>query len=224
MHARFFRGFSITVVLASVLIGSTIMATSASAGPSAERAAPVTGEPLTTFVRRATFPDLESGCVPGTASKLLPDRKRQLVATIPCSSRAVMPPAITLPAGFESRSGDAFVAKVSALSGVSYTEVSNAIAAAARVPVSELSKMTVASLASSMLLTHASVTDVPDGSTVSEKTTVCGRNGMYQQCAELHGITEAFAWGAIGAGIGGSVGGAVGAVIGAVIGFIIGLL
>jgi hypothetical protein len=226
MRARFFRGFSITVVLASTLIGGTTIATSASAAPGAETAVAVAGEPLTTFVRSVTFPELKSGCLPGTASKLLPDHRRQLVTTIPCSSQAVMPPAITLPAGFESQSGDAFVAKVSALSGASSTEAANAIATAAKVPVSELSKMTVSSLARSMLLAHASVTDVTGDSDTAEKTSVCAKNSAGQTgCASIEGaLKEGLFWGAVGAFVGFEVGGGIGAVVGAVIGFIIGLL
>lgn len=205
------------------LLGSTTMATSASAAPSAEGAAAVEGELLTTWLRRVTSPDLPSGCVPVNLARVLPDRKRQLVTAVPCTSRAVVPPAITLPAGFEKQSGAAFVAKVSELSGVSSNDASKAIAEAAGVPVSKLSTMTVGSLGSSMLLAHASVTDVPDGAGTAEKTSWWTSSG---QSGTLSGWDEALLWGAIGAGVGlgASGGNPVGAVVGAVIGFIIGLL
>jgi len=225
MRARLFRGFSITVMLASLLIGSAAVATSASAAPSTEGAAPVAGELLTTFVRKVTFPDLQSGCLPGAASMVLPDRLRQLVTEIPCSSQAVIPPQITLPDGFESQSGAAFVAKVSALSGVSSAEAAKAIAASAGVPVSQVSKMTVASLGRSMLLTHTRVTNVTGGTDTAEKTTACAKTSTTSKCATIDNpALEALVWGAIGASVGGSIGGAIGAVVGAVIGAIIGLL
>lgn len=224
MRARFSRGFSIVLMLACTLIGNTVLAGSASAAPSAEGAVPVPGELVTTFVARA-LPG-SPGCLPSTVSKVLPDRKRRLIAGVSCSSRAVIPPAITLSAGFESKSGDAFVAKVSALAGVSPAEAAEAVAGAAGVAVSQLSTMTVAGLGRSILLTQAGVTDVTQVPDAAEKTNVCIKqpNGSSSCASVTNPLAEGLLWGAIGARIGAGIGGAVGAVVGALIGFIIGLL
>jgi len=82
MRARFSRGFGIAMMLTCSLIGSTVVAGSASAAPSAASTAsapapapaPVPRELFTSYLHRAVLPNSPQGCLPEAAGYLSPSQ------------------------------------------------------------------------------------------------------------------------------------------------------
>jgi hypothetical protein len=225
-HHQFLRRVALVLALIGVSAGAVVLSWPASAGqqtanvPAAAAAEPIPGEALTTFMRRVTFPEKQD-CLPGTLTMALPDGKRLLTASIACGSPAVIARPITLPAGFASEPGGAFVAKVQEIGNMSTKAAQAAVSEATGLSPQVLLTRTSSNLAQTALLRH--VTVVP-GTAELTKTTVCVKSGTTQRCTTVKSKAgQAAVWGAAGAAIG-SAGGPVGAVIGGLIGVVIGLL
>lgn len=194
--------------------------------PAAAAPTPEPGERLTSYIRRASFPEVR-GCVPGSASRPLSDHRRKLTTTIPCTSQGVIPARVQVPANFHQMSGNALVNMVADLANISHSDAMAAVLQAAGMSYHQLpviARSSTTSLGRAIVLQNAAVEPVTAGDDTAERTTFCGYGGGAGRCATLSGLSEGLFWGALGATIGSGAAGAIGAILGALIGFIIGIL